>query len=449
MNIVIIGNGKVGRSLTENLSQKGHDIVVVDVDYTKIYRIINNYDVKAICGSGAVYDTQIKSDIDKSDLTVAVTSSDEINLLSCVLAKKIGAKNTIARVGNMDYLYQLDFMKESFEINKIVNPASLVSQDIINLLRYPSCLSIQSFKNENIKLIEVILKENNKLIDTRIKDVNKKFKSKVLIYSVVRENNVFIPSFDFTLKENDKLYIIGTYDNIQSLFFNTGILKENIKSVIIVGGGKISVYLANKLTDLGIKVKIIEKDLNKCRSITHLAPKAKIINEDGTIQDVLIEEGIKNTDAFISMTGIDEKNIMISMYASYYKVPRIITKINDLSITSLLEFSPLKTFISPKDIISNEIIEYIQEKEHVRLNEYITNKISEKIKVIEFIATNKDKITGISLRNLNIKQNILILAIIRNNSVIIPSNDEYIKVNDNVIFITTNKNIRRIDNVLY
>ena len=443
MNIVIIGNGKVGRSLTENLSQKNHDIVVVDIDYTKIHKIMNNYDVKAICGNGVIYDTQIKADVNKSDLTIAVTSSDEINLLSCIMAKELGAKATIARVSNIEYLYQLDFMMNSFDLDKIVSPEKIVSEEIINVLRYPNCLSITSFKDENTKLIEVILEKNNKLINTKIVDINKKFKTNVLVYAVYRDREVFIPNSDFILEENDKVYIIGKYDDIQSLFLNTGILYDNIKSVIIIGGGNVSIYLANKLSDLGIKVKIIEKDIEKCRLITHLAPRSKIINEDGTIPDVLLEEGIRSADAFISMTDIDEKNIIVSMYASHCNVEKVITKINDTSTTSLLESSVLNTFISPKEIISSHIIKCIQEKE------YITKKVSYKMKVLEFKATKKDKVTGSLLRSLNIKPNIIILAIIRNNSIIIPANDDYIKNNDNIILITTNKFLRRLDNIVY
>ncbi|SCH64844.1 Trk system potassium uptake protein trkA [uncultured Clostridium sp.] len=449
MNIVIIGNGKVGRSLTENLSKKNHDIVVVDVDYTKIHKIMNNYDVKAICGNGVIYDTQVKADVNKSDITIAVTSSDEINLLACIIAKKLGAKATIARVSNIEYLYQLDFMMKSFDLDKIVSPEKIVSEEIINVLRYPNCLSITSFKDESIKLIEIILKKNNRMINTKIIDINKKFKTSVLIYAVYRNKEIFIPNYDFILEENDKVYIIGKYNNIQSLFLNTGILHDNIKSVIIVGGGNVSICLANKLSDLGIKVKIIEKDIEKCRLITHLAPRSKIINEDGTIPDVLLEEGIRSTDVFVSMTDVDEKNIIVSMYASHCNVEKVITKINDISTTNLLESSDLTAFISPKEIISSYIIKCIQEKECTFLKEYMTKKVSYKVTVLEFEATKKDKVTGLLLKNLNIKPNIIILAIIRNSSIIVPTNDDYIRNNDNVILITTNKFLRRLDNIIY
>ena len=332
MNIVIIGNGNIGKSLADILSKKGHDIVMIDSNYSKVNKIVDNYDVKAIWGNGTVYETQIKAGVDESNLTIAVTPSDETNLISCMIAKQIGSKKVIDKVNNIDYSPQIKFMKNNFNLDLLINTDKLVADEILKMLRYPNWLKIKPLGKESLTISELVLKKGNKLINNRISDINKKYKANVLVYALFRENNVFIPSKEDILNEKDTVCVVGRNDELNSFFNNIGIIENNIKSIIIVGGSNTSVYLANQLSSIGIKVKIIERDLYVCKRLAQLASKAKIINKDATIQDVLIEEGINNTDAFISMTESDEENIIISLFASHFNVEKVITKVNNTSI---------------------------------------------------------------------------------------------------------------------
>lgn len=449
MNIIIIGNGKVGRALTEKLSYQGHNIVVIDKDYTKTYKIVNNYDVRAICGNGAVYDTQMKADVDKSDLVISVTSSDETNLISSITAKSLSAKNTIARISDLEYIYQDKFIKENFKLNMVINQEKLVSEEILRTLNIPSWIKIKHLVNESVKFVEITLNKDNRMINSKVSEINKKFKSNLLVYAIKRNENTYIANDDFILQENDVVYSFIDEVYLNSFFKSIGVVDKKIESAMIVGGGKTSIYLANELVSMGVKVKIIEKDAEICRSLTQLTPKSKIINEDGTVQDILLEEGITNTDVFISMTGVDETNIIMSMYAHHCNVPKVITKTNNTDIIRLLEFSGLNTFISPMEIVSNEVIQFVQEKESVIIDEYISDRTNNKIKVSKFKVNSNDKVVGYGLRNLNKKNDIKIAMIIRNEEMIIPTDVEFIKEDDEILVVSTkNKHFIKLENLI-
>ena len=449
MNIVIIGNGKVGRALTEKLSYQGHNIVVIDKDYTKTYKIVNNYDVRAICGNGALHGTQIKADVNKADLVISVTSSDETNLISSITAKILNVKHTIARISDVEYIHQTKFMIENFNLNMVINQEKLASEEILRTLNIPNWIKIKHLVNESIKFVEITLNKDNRMINNKIIDVNKKFKSNLLIYAIKRDDDVHIVNENFIMKENDVVYLFIDEIDLDNFLKSIGIIDKKIESVMIVGGGKTSIYLANELVNMGVRVKIIEKDVDTCRSLTQLTPKSKIINEDGTVQDVLLEEGINNTDVFISMTGIDETNIIMSMYAHHCNVPKVITKINNTDIIRLLEFSGLNTFVSPMEIVSNEVVQFVQEKENIILNEYISEFVSNKIKVSKFKIKNNDRTLGYSLKKLNKKDDIKIVMIIRNQRMIIPTDGEFIKEDDEIIVISKNKRFVKLDNIIY
>ena len=384
MNIVIIGNGNIGKSLADILSKKGHDIVMIDSNYSKVNKIVDNYDVKAIWGNGTVYETQIKAGVDESNLTIAVTPSDETNLISCMIAKQIGSKKVIAKVNNIDYSPQIEFMKNNFNLDLLINTDKLVADEILKMLRYPNWLKIKPLGKESLTISELVLKKGNKLINNRISDINKKYKANVLVYALFRENNVFIPSKEDILNEKDTVCVVGRNDELNSFFNNIGIIENNIKSIIIVGGSNTSVYLANQLSSIGIKVKIIER-----------------------------------------------------------------TKVNNTSIINLLEFSGLNTFISPIDVISNEVEQYISQEDIINLNKYSSEDIlDEKVNFLEFKASKKDKVLGIPINKLKIKSDVTIIAILRNGNLIVPSGNDYIKINDNPIIATKNRFLKHLDDIL-
>ena len=442
MNIVIIGNGNIGKSLADILSKKGHDIVIIDSNYSKVNKVIDTFDVKAIWGNGTIYETQIKAGVAESDLTIAVTSSDETNLISSMIAKQIGSKKVIAKVNNIDYSSQIEFMKNNFNLDFIINTDKLLAYEILKMIKYPRCLKVKPIRKESLIMSELVLKKGNKLINNRISDINKKYKDNVLLYALFRENKIFIPSKDYILNEKDTVCIFGKNDKLNSFFDDIGIIENNTKSIIIVGGSNTSVYLANELSNMGIKVKIIEKDLNICKRLSQLVSRAKIINKDAKVQDVLIEEGINNTDVFISMTESDEENTIISLFASHCNVEKVITKLNDTSIINLLEFSNLNNFISPIDVISNEIEQYI-------IQENISkNILYDNVNFLDFKASKKDKVLGIPISKLKIKSDVTIVAIFRNGNLIVPTGNDYIKINDNPIIATKNKFLKHLDDIL-
>lgn len=449
MNIVIIGNGNTGKSLAGILSKKGHDIVIIDSNYSKVNKIIDSYDVKAIWGNGTIYETQIKAGVAESDLTIAVTSSDETNLISCMIAKQIGSKKVIAKVNNIDYSSQIEFMKNNFNLDFLINTDKLVAYEILKMLRYPNWLRIKPLGKESLTMSELVLKKGNKLINNRISDINKKYKDNVLVYALFRENKIFIPSKEDILNEKDTVCVVGKNDKLNSFFNDIGIIENNTKSIIIVGGSNTSVYLANELSSIGVKVKIIENDLYICKRLAQLVSKAKIINKDGTIQDVLIEEGINNTDAFISMNESDEENTIISLFASHCNVEKVITKLNDTSIINLLEFSGLNNFISPIDVISNEVEQYISQEDIINSNKYSSeNILDDKVNFLDFKASKKDKVLGIPINKLKIKSDVTIVAIFRNGNLIVPTGTDYIKINDNPIIATKNRFLKHLDDIL-
>ncbi|MGL5330932.1 MAG: Trk system potassium transporter TrkA [Peptostreptococcaceae bacterium] len=446
MNIVIIGNGKIGSELTKILCEKNHDVVIIDKNYSEINKIINNYDVKAIHGNGASYETQRKAGVDKADLLISVTPYDEINLISCFISKKLGVKRTIAIISNFDYHDNLDFFKINFEIDLIINPEKIVARSIVNSIIYPSYIKLKPFfyDEDNICLTSIDINKNNKYINKDLHHINKKNKSNALIYGVIRRNNFFIVNSNYILEKNDRIYLLGTYEDLNKILKTTDNYEDDIKSVIIIGGGKLSIYIANLLIALDIKVKIIEADINKCRFMINNTPKARIINEDGTLHDVLVEEGISSTDAFISITGTDEKNLFISMFASHCNLNKIITKIDDLSTTKFLEFNNSQIFISPKDIIANNIVKYIEQCEDAY---NIDINVKKEFNVIKLKVKLQDTIINKKIKDINLHPNISIISIIRNNQIIIPSENDYIKINDSILIISLDKNIREIDNI--
>ena len=362
MQIVVIGCGKVGRTLIEHLAIEGHDIVVIDNNPKNIEDIVNSYDVMGICGNGAIYDIQMEAGVNKADLFISVTSSDEVNLISCLIARELGAKNLIARVRNPDYASQISFMRDGLGISMMINPEKAAADEIARILKFPSALKVDQFAKGLVDLAEIKVRNGSKLVGVSLSDLNRKFKTSVLVCALQRQQNVYIPDGRFSLEEGDKIHITASHRDLENFMVSAGIYERKIKSAMIIGGGRIAFYLSKQLAEIGIKVKIIDNDEKTCERLSAVLPKADIIYADGTDQDVLLEEGIEHVDACVSMTGIDEENVIISMYASKCNVPKVITKVNRLSIINMLESIGIESVISPKDITANQIVRYVRAK---------------------------------------------------------------------------------------
>ena len=353
MRIIVIGDGKVGRTIVEHICQEGHEVIVIDSDPLAIEEVIENFDVMGIVGNGASYEILSSANDSKADIVIAATSSDETNILACLIGKKIGAKSTIARVRNFEYSKQTDIFEKDLGINMIINPENEAAREILKIINFPQALRIDSFANGKVDLIELIIPEDSILVGKSLIELYRQFQIKVLVCAVQRNDNVIIPAGNFVFEAKDKIHITANSQNtLRQFLSNCGLLETKIKDVLIIGGSKVGIYLANELLNNKFSVKIIEKDYNKCLELSQLLPKATIICGDGSDQKVLDEEGINHFDSVIALTGIDEENMVISMYAYKQEVKKVVAKVNKTSLVGLLESIALASIISPKDITS-------------------------------------------------------------------------------------------------
>lgn len=453
MNIIIAGCGKIGRILVADLVSEGHDITAIDTNPAAVEEITNTYDVIGVCGSATDCDTLEEANVYDADLFIAVTGSDELNMLACFLSKKIGAAHTVARIRNPEYNDRsLGFMRQHLDISMSINPEKLVAQELYNILRLPSAFKVEYFSRRNLEMIEVKLKPEHLICDMTLMKLREKFKENFLISAVLREGRVHIPDGSFTLKAGDIISIAAAPSDIQKLLKGMGMLRKGAKDVMLLGGSKIAFYLAKMLTSAGINVKIVEKDFEHCQDLSEALPKAVIIHGDGSHQDLLIEEGLRSVDACVSLTGMDEENIIISIFASSHNVPKVITKINSDELNRMSERLGLDCVVSPKSITSDVVVRYARALQNSQGSnvETMYTVMDGKAEVLEFKVGADARLTDIPLKNLKIKQGILIVGIIRSGKVvIIPTGDDVIRQGDKVIVLAADHRLDDLSNIVY
>lgn len=437
MKIVIVGDGKVGAALTEELSKEGHDIVVIDKNSNVLKKTMETFDVMGIQGNGASLKVQKEADVQSSDLLIAVTSGDEINLMCCILAKKLGVGNTIARVRNPEYEEQLYFLKDELGLSMTVNPEKMAADEIARLLQYPTLLKRDSFARGRVEIVELKIKENSTFDGIRLNEIYRVCKVKVLICGVQRENEVFIPSGDFVLQGKDKIYVTAETENLTSMIEYMGLISRKIKNVIIVGGSRISYYLTKELVASGIRVKIIETDYERCCHLAEQLPGALVIHGDGSTQDILISEGVKNVDGVVTLTNIDEENLVISIHANHLGAVKTITKVNRLEYRYLLNDIGIDSVISPKLLTAYEIVRFVRAMGNTSGSGILTlhRFADNSIEALEFRAAKEANYLNRSLAELPIKNNMLIACIGRKGKIIIPSGNDHIELGDRVVVV--------------
>ena len=450
MNIVIVGDGKVGATLVEHLSMEGHDVVVIDRNQKIVEQLVNSYDVMGICGNGANCEIQLEAGVDNSDLFIAVTSSDELNILSCLMAKKAGAAHTIARVRDPDYLNQLPFFKDALGLSMVVNPEYDAANEIAKVLRFPNAINIETFYRGHVDLVEIKIDEANPLCNMQLIDIFNKFGIKILVCAVQRKNEVIIPRGDFVFKSGDRIHITAPRGILVEFMKKLKIYKHRTKDIMIIGGGKMGYYLAHQLCETGgYNVKIIEIDEKRCEKLCELLPNADIIHGDGTDRSILLEQGLENQDAFITLTTIDEENIIASMYASSLGVSKTVAKVNRVSY-EVLESIGIDSAISSKSIAANRIIGYARalensgEESSVRT---LYKLVGGQVEALEFKIETGFSDIGIPLRDLSLKKDTLIACIIRNHKVIYPDGNDCIELDDRVIIVTKSNHISSINEI--
>ncbi len=439
MNIIIAGCGKVGAVLTAELSQEEHNICIIDINDAVVDRIVSSYDVMGITGNCASYSTLMEAGIEQADLLMAVTESDEQNLLCCVIAKKASGCQTIARVRNPIYSSERDFLVRQLGLSMIINPEFTAATAITQLLCFPNALSIDSFAKGRSEMLRFRIPQKSILHQMAVKDLSARINNNFLVCVVERDGEVTIPSGDFVLQENDVISILSSRETAVDLFKRIHLKANPVKSIMIIGGGKISVYLAKSLLALGLNVKIIERDEKKCEDLSILLPEAVIVNGDGSDEDLLNEERIALTDAFVALTNIDEENVLLSLFAKRKVRSKVVTKINRLQLNEVIHSLDLDSVIYPKHLTAERILGFVRATVNASgCNvETLYRLFNDRVEALEFKIRENPKLTGIPIAQLNLRPNLLIGSIIRNRQAIIPGGNDVILPGDVIIVVTT------------
>ena len=450
MKIVIIGDGKVGYKLAKQLSSEKYDIILIDNNEEKLRKSIERMDVFCVAGEGGSVEVQQRADVPHADLVIACTSTDECNMLSCLIARRLGARHTIARVRNPIYYKQIDFLKKDLHLSMVVNPELIVAGDITRLLLFPDASKVETFVKGRVELVEFPI-HCGKLEGLSLSELYARFQVQVLVCAVESGETVLIPDGDYILKAGDKLHIAASHQNMEQFFKKIALRKEKIKNAMICGGGRVAYYLASQLCNLGMNVKIIERNRERCEELCELLPKATIINGDATEHDLLIEEGIEKTDAFIALTGMDEETIIMSLFASKQSVSKVIVKINEDRRAMMIDELGLDSIVSAKTATADAILGYVRARRNSQCSanvETMYQLLDGRVEALEFIIKSENAYTGVPLKDLNLKVNNIIACIARGRKIIIPNGDDSIQVGDSVVIITMTKQIRDLDDIL-
>ena len=451
MKIVVVGCGKIGSAIIASLVKEGHDIVAVDRNQTFVNNITNIYDVMGLCGNGADSDILKEAGVETAELFVAVTGSDELNMLSCFLARKLGAKNTIARIRDHEYNDQsLGFLKENLELSMAINPELLTAKELFNILKFPSAVKIETFSRGNLEMIEFRLKPDSVLDGMTLMEMRDKHKAKVLVCYVQRDDEIFIPDGNFALKSGDRIGLTASQNELEKFFRSLGTFKKRAKNVMIMGGSRTALYLAEMLTRIGSSVKIIEINADVCEQLSDALPEAVIIHGDGAQQELLLEEGIDSLDAFVALTGMDEENILISIFASSKNVPNVISKVNRDALDRMAQNLGLDCIVSPHKIIANVAMSFARALQNSLGSniETLYQLADGKAEALEFNVKSDSKVINIPLKALQLKQSVLIAGILRGQKTIIPAGDDMILEGDNVIIIAAEHRLQDLDGIL-
>lgn len=451
MDIIIAGCGNVGYTLAEQLSSEGHEITLIDTNAERMQYVADTLDVQIFAGNAASYDTLKDAGVERADLFIAVTDEDEINMISCLMANKAGGCKTVARVRNPMYYKDIRHIKEELGLSMYVNPEKETAHEISRLIQMPTALNIDSFDRGRINMIKFKVPDKSALNGMPIWDIRAKINANMLICVVERDGKTTIPNGPVVLRTNDIVSFITTNKNIYSIFKRIGITSRSIGSVIIAGGGRISYYLAGLLIKAKMKVKIIEKSLERCEELSELLPEAMVINGNAANKQLLLEEGINRTDAFVSLTERDEDNIMLSLYAGHTSKAKVITKVKKMTFEEIVKNLDIGSVVDPKSLVSENILQFVRALQ----NSYGSNvetlyRLNDNtVEALEFnVNANNKKIVGKSIMNLNLKRNLLICAIKRGYHSFIPEGRDTIEAGDKVIVVTTNLGLKDIGDIL-
>lgn len=450
MNIIIVGCGKVGQTLAQQLNEEENNITVMDLDAAKVNDVVSRYDVSGVVGNGATHLKQLEAGIKSADLLIAVTGSDELNLLCCLIAKKTGNCQTIARVRNPEYSTEAPYLKEELGLAMVINPEAAAAAEIDRVLRFPSAIKIDTFAKGRVEMLKFRLPEDCPLVNCAVKEIVSRFRCDVLVCTIERGGDAYIANGDFVFAENDIISIIASPRNANDFFGKIKYRINSVKDAMIVGGGEITYYLCERLHRAGITAKIIEKDKKRCEELCTLWPEIMVINGDAADQEILIEEGIETAGAFVALTNMDEENILLSLFARTINKGKLVTKINRIDFDEVINRLDLDSTIYPKNITSDMILRYVRAmKKTIGSNvETLSSVIKGKVEAAEFIIKEKSAITDKPLAELKLKDNILVAAILRGRTVIIPRGCDMIQPGDAVVIVSHIAALHDINDIL-
>ena len=450
MRIVIVGIGKVGLAITKMACEAKHEVTVIDSNQKVIENVSNSFDVLGLCGNACSLDILKAAGTSKCKIFIAATESDEANMLSCMLARSLGAKFTVARIRDIEYTKQISGLKEFLGISLTINPEKETSIEISRMINLPDVISVETFAHEQADLLEFNISDNSPLVGMALKDVNAKLGINILVCAVTRHKDVIIPNANFVFAPGDRIHFTCDNSESKNLLTKIGLINKKIRNVLIIGGGRISAYLAQQLVKNKYKVKIIEKNRDRCIELNEILSGVDIVNADGSDHEVLMDEGLKACDSVVCLTGQDDVNIIISMYATKNNVRKVIAKVNSVPLRILLENHKNVSIISPKDVTVNRILSFIRATNNVRGSSIQTlyKLVDGNVEALEFIASSKSKVIEKPFKKLKIKSNILIGGIIRQGKLIIPNGDSYILPNDYVIVVTNKHELNDLDDII-
>lgn len=450
MKIIVTGAGKVGYTVAEQLAGEGHDITIIDSNHEKISRASDDLDVIAIEGNGASLELLDEAGVRTADMLIAATGSDEVNMICCMAARKLGTRYTVARIRTPEYYGQSDFLRETMGLSMAINPDLEAAAEISRILQFPSATRVETFSHGRVDLVTYHIPEGSDLDGLRLKNIGSRYKAKVLICVVERGEEVLIPNGEYTLKSGDFISIAGPQPELSSFFMNAGAYKKPVRNVIIMGGSRISIYLTKLLNAAGIGVTIIERNMPKCDMLAELLPKAKIILGDATHRDVLMEEGLRNADAFVALSGYDEDNIIISMYAGTQGVSKVVAKVNEEHFTEMLDKTTLDSVICPKLLVAQQITRYVRAMQNASGSnvETLYRLVDGRVEALEFNVGEASRCTRSPLSDLNLKSGILIASVIRGGKSMIPDGHTQMLPGDRAIIITTTSGLGDLDAIL-
>ena len=450
MKIIIVGIGKLGEYLTRSLVKDGNDVTIVDLNFSTSKDLINNEDVNYVCGNALDANVLIEAGVRDTDLLISVMEKDEQNIICSMIANKLGAKHTIARIRSLEYSTSVDLLKSDLGLSMRINPEQLTASSIARALSIPSALEATSFLRGRLQVISLKVKEKSVLDNLKVHNLSRKHNLSVIVCSIERDGTTIIPSGKEKIKAGDIISVAGSIKYISEFLNFANLISEKTKNVIIAGGSSTSVYLAQSLLDMKMKVKIIEIDPERCRELSEKLPGALIINADVSNQNVLYEEGIESADAFVSLTNIDEENIVYSMFASMKNVPKIITKINHIDLDGVIEKANIDTVVTPHRIAANHVVQFVRGMQNSKKSscEAIYKLDDDVFEMQEFFIKKDFKCKNKKIKDMNIKENILIVAIQRGKNIIMPSGEETINLNDTIVLIDGNDSLKNINDIL-